>query len=179
MIETWIINVLMIFMALAVWVIIRSRNLFGVIVMGGVYSFLTATVMVAMDAVDVAMTEAAVGAGISTVLFLSALYLCKGDEAKPMKSPLLPLLVSTGVGVMLVFGALGLPEFSNSNSPLNQHVGPGYLADIPEKVDVPNLVTAVLASYRSFDTLGETTVVFTAGAGVVALLRRRRKGAKR
>ena len=109
MIETWIINVLMVFMALAVWVIIRSRNLFGVIVMGGVYSFLTATVMVAMDAVDVAMTEAAVGAGISTVLFLSALYLCKGDEAKPMKSPLLPLLVSTGVGVMLVFGALGLP----------------------------------------------------------------------
>ncbi len=53
------------------------------------------------------------------------------------------------------------------------------MADIPEKVDVPNLVTAVLASYRSFDTLGETTVVFTAGAGVVALLRRRRKGAKR
>ena len=36
---------------------------------------------------------------------------------------------------------------------------------------VPNVVTAVLASYRGYDTLGETTVVFTAGAGVVALLR--------
>jgi multicomponent Na+:H+ antiporter subunit B len=36
------------------------------------------------------------------------------------------------------------------------------------------VVTAVLASYRGYDTLGETTVVFTAGAGVVALLRRRR-----
>ncbi len=43
-----------------------------------------------------------------------------------------------------------------------------------DEVDVPNVVTAVLASYRGYDTLGETTVVFTAGAGVVALLRRRR-----
>ena len=124
MIETWIINVLMVFMALAVWVIIRSRNLFGVIVMGGVYSFLTATVMVAMDAVDVAMTEAAVGAGISTVLFLSALYLCKGDEAKPMKSPLLPLLVSTGVGVMLVLARSACPSFPTQTRPLISMSGP-------------------------------------------------------
>ena len=41
---------------------------------------------------------------------------------------------------------------------------------------MPNVVTAVLASYRGYDTLGETTVVFTAGAGVIALLRRRRRG---
>ena len=40
---------------------------------------------------------------------------------------------------------------------------------------MPNVVTAVLASYRGYDTLGETTVVFTAGAGVIALLRRRRR----
>jgi multicomponent Na+:H+ antiporter subunit B len=43
---------------------------------------------------------------------------------------------------------------------------------------VPNVVTAVLASYRGYDTLGETVVVFTAGAGVIALLRRRRKAGK-
>ena len=52
------------------------------------------------------------------------------------------------------------------------------LNEIKQEVDVPNVVTAVLASYRGYDTLGETTVVFTAGAGVVALLRRRRKGRK-
>ena len=40
---------------------------------------------------------------------------------------------------------------------------------------MPNVVTAVLASYRGYDTLGETVVVFTAGAGVIALLRRRKK----
>ena len=43
------------------------------------------------------------------------------------------------------------------------------------KVDVPNIVTAVLASYRGYDTLGETVVVFTAGIGVLLLLRGRRR----
>ena len=40
---------------------------------------------------------------------------------------------------------------------------------------MPNVVTAVLASYRGYDTLGETTVVFTAGIGVIALLRQRKR----
>lgn len=163
-------------MALTVLVIARSRNLFGVIVLGGLYSFLTATVLVAMDAVDVAMTEASVGAGISTVLLLGALYLCKSEETRQERKPWLPLAVSLAVGSVLIYGTLGLPEFSDPKAPIHTHVVPRYLNDIKQEVDVPNVVTAVLASYRGYDTLGETTVVFTAGAGVVALLRRRRKG---
>ena len=161
-------------MAVTVWVIGRSRNLFGVVVLSGIYSFLMATVLVAMDAVDVAMTEASVGAGVSTVLFLGALYLCKSEEARPLHKPWLPLGISIAVGGMLVYGTLGLPEFSDPNAPIHQHVVPRYLNEIKNEVDVPNVVTAVLASYRGYDTLGETTVVFTAGAGVIALLRRRR-----
>lgn len=164
----------MVLMAVTVWVIGRSRNLFGVVVLSGIYSFLMATVLVAMDAVDVAMTEASVGAGVSTVLFLGALYLCKSEEARPLHKPWLPLGISIAVGGMLVYGTLGLPEFSNPNAPIHQHVVPRYLNEIKNEVDVPNVVTAVLASYRGYDTLGETTVVFTAGAGVIALLRRRR-----
>ncbi len=76
---------------------------------------------------------------------------------------------------MLVYGTLGLPEFSDPKAPIHLHVAPRYLNEMKQEVDVPNVVTAVLASYRGYDTLGETTVVFTAGAGVVALLRRRRK----
>ncbi len=168
----------MLLMAVSVLVIIRSRNLFAVILLSGIYSFLMATVLVAMDAVDVAMTEAAVGAGISTVLFLGALYLGKSEEARPPSKPFLPLLVSMSVGGMLVYGTLGLPEFSDPQAPIHMHVAPRYLNEMKQEVDVPNAVTAVLASYRGFDTLGETAVVFTAGAGVVALLRRRRKGSK-
>ncbi|MBK7062317.1 MAG: DUF4040 domain-containing protein [Rubrivivax sp.] len=172
--ETLIINVLMLLMAVTVMVIVRSRNLFGVIVLGGIYSFLMATVLVAMDAVDVAMTEASVGAGISTVLLVGALALCKSEETKPLDMPWRALLVSGSVGAMLVYGSFGLPEFSDPQAPIHQHVVPRYLNDIQQEVDVPNVVTAVLASYRGYDTLGETTVVFTAGAGVIALLRRRR-----
>lgn len=161
-------------MAIAVLVLARSRNLFAVIVLSGVYSFLMATVMVALDAVDVAMTEAAVGAGVSTVLLLGALYLCKSEEAKPAHRPWLPLAVSVVTGLLLVYGSFGLPAFSDPSAPIHTHVAPRYLKDGPRETGVPNVVTAVLASYRGFDTLGETTVVFTAGAGVVALLRRRR-----
>jgi hypothetical protein len=39
-----------------------------------------------------------------------------------------------------------------------------------EEIGVENVVTSVLASYRGFDTLGETTVVFTAAIGVMILL---------
>lgn len=161
-------------MALTVIVLARSRNLFSVIVLSGIYSFLMATALVALDAVDVAMTEASVGAGISMVLLLGALYLCKSEEAKPVRRPWLPLAVSATTAGVLVYGTLGLPAFSDPAAPIHTHVVPRYLKDVMRETGVPNVVTAVLASYRGYDTLGETTVVFTAGVGVIALLRRRR-----
>jgi multicomponent Na+:H+ antiporter subunit B len=161
-------------MVVAVAAIAVQRNLFSVAVLSGVYSFLMASVLVALDAVDVAMTEASVGAGISTALFLGALYLCGAEEAKPLQRPLLPLAVSLVTGAVLVYGLLGLPEFSDPQAPIHRHVAPRYLEDAERETGVPNVVTAVLASYRGYDTLGETTVVFTAGVGVIALLRRRR-----
>ncbi len=166
-------------MAAVTLVITVQRNLFAVVILGGIYSFLMATVLVALDAVDVAMTEASVGAGISTVLLLSALHLSKGVETKPLYKPFLPLLVAVATGAALVYGTLGLPAFSDPAAPIHQHVVPRYINDGPRETGVPNIVTAVLASYRGYDTLGETTVVFTAGIGVIALLRRvRRRGKK-
>jgi len=159
--------------------IVVQRNLFSVVVLSGVYSFLMATVLVALDAVDVAMTEASVGAGISTVLLLGALYLCGGEEAKPLRRPFLPLAVAIVIVAALVYGTFGLPAFSDAAAPFHTHVVPRYLIDGPKETGVPNVVTAVLASYRGFDTLGEVVVVFTAGIGVIALLRTpRRKGGK-
>lgn len=161
-------------MALTVVVLARSRNLFAVVVLMIIYSFLMATALVALDAVDVAMTEASVGAGVSTVLLLGALHLCKSEETKPVRKPWFPLAMSATTVGMLVFGTLGLPEFSDPTAPIHTHVVPRYLKDAMRETGVPNVVTAVLASYRGYDTLGETTVIFTAGVGVIALLRRRR-----
>jgi len=168
--------VLLVMMAAAAVAIVVQRNLFAVVVLFGIYSFLMATVLVALDAVDVAMTEASVGAGISTVLLLGALYLTRGEEARPMRRPWLPLLLAMLIGGTLVYGTLGLPAFSDPSAPMHQHVEPRYLNEGPRETGIPNIVTAVLASYRGYDTLGETIVVFTAGVGVLVLLRRRRKG---
>ena len=162
-------------MAVVAVAIAAQRNLFSVVVLGGIYSFLMATVLVALDAPDVAMTEASVGAGISTVLLLGALYLCGGEEAKPIARPWLPLAIALVIVGALVYGTLGLPSFSDPLAPIHVHVAPRYLNEALKETGVPNVVTAVLASYRGYDTLGETTVIFTAGAGVIALLRRARR----
>ena len=161
-------------MAVMVFAIIGQRNLFAVVILAGIYSFLMATVLVSLDAVDVAMTEASVGAGISTVLLLGTLYLTKGEEAKRAQRVLIPLAVSIAVALALVYGSLGLPAFSDAQAPIHTHVVPRYLNEGMKETGVPNAVTAILASYRGYDTLGEVTVVFTAGVGVIALLRRRR-----
>ena len=169
------ISVLLTLMAVATTVIIVQRNLFAVVILFGIYSFLMATVLVALDAVDVGMTEASVGAGISTVLFLGVLYLVRAEEMKPLHRPLIPLAFALATGFVLVYGTLGLPAFSDPNAPMHRHVAPRYINEGLRETGVPNLVTAVLASYRGYDTLGETMVVFTAGAGVIVLLRRARR----
>ena len=67
---------------------------------------------------------------------------------------------------------MGTRFCATAEAPIHRNVVPRYMQN---ETDVPNVVTAVLASFRGYDTLGETTVVFTAGAGVIALLRRRKK----
>ena len=149
------------------------RNLFAVVVLGGVYSFCMALALLALDAVDVSMTEASVGAGVSTVLLLGALYLTHTTEAPALKFRVGPLVVALATGALVVYGAFGLPPFGEAVAPMHQHVAPRYINDVIRETGVPNIVTAVLASYRGYDTFGETTVVFTAGLGVLVLLQGR------
>ena len=179
MIELVINMVLLTLLAVITIAIIRVRNLFAVVVLFSAYSFLMATVMLVLDAVDVAMTEAAVGAGVSTIVALSALYLTRAEEAPFRLGLMVPLFVCLGVGAALVYGTLGLPAFGVAEQPLHQHVGGAYLERAYEETHTPNVVTAVLASYRGFDTLGEVTVVFTAGIGVLLLLGQFGRGGRR
>lgn len=174
MIELLINMVLLTLLAVVTIGIVRVRNLFAVVVLSSAYSFLMASVMIVLDAVDVAMTEASVGAGISTVLVLGALYLTKVEEAPPRYSPTIPLLVAVGTGAMLIYGSFGLPAFGTIGQPVNTGVGAMHLERNMTDTEIPNVVTAVLASYRGFDTLGEVTVIFCAGIGVLMLLRRTR-----
>jgi multicomponent Na+:H+ antiporter subunit B len=159
--------------------IVFQRNLFGVVVLTTIYSFLMASVLIVLDAVDVAMTEASVGAGISTVILLATLHLIKTTEMRTPHTHLIALFVAIGTGIVLVWGTLVLPPFGTADAIINKHVVPRYLADTIKETNVPNVVTSVLADYRGYDTLGETTVIFTAGIGVMLLLRgSRRRGRK-
>ena len=88
---------------------------------------------------------------------------------------ILSLISALLVGVALIYGTLDMPEWGDPESPANQHVSPYYLKHSMEDAATPNVVTTVLADYRGYDTLGETTVIFTAGIACLLLLKKRRK----
>jgi len=162
--------VLLLFLAATGIAIVRLRSLFAVVMLTGIYSLLSAGFFVVADAVDVAFTEAAVGAGISTVLFLSTLLLSARRE-KPGGPPrLLAVAVVLVTGAALVYGTLDMPSYGDPNAPIHGHVAPRYLEESMGEVGMPNVVTSVLASYRGYDTLGEVVVIFTAGIAVLLLL---------
>ena len=154
--------------------IIYVRDLFGAIVISGVYSLLMAAIFTQLDAVDVAFTEASVGAGISTVLLLTTLALIKNQKAATYQLSLSSIFLVAITGLLLLSTVPAMPPFRNPENPIHQHVAPRYIEETPEAIGIPNVVTSVLADYRGFDTLGEVTVIFTAGIGVLLLLGRRR-----
>ncbi len=158
------------FLAVTAVALLHFRNLFAVVMLASIYSLLSAALFVRLDAVDVAFTEAAVGAGISTILMLGSLALVGSKEERPRHTPIIPLLVVAVTGAALIYGTLDMPPFGRADNPVHQHVAPRYIQETPEKIDVPNVVTAVLASYRGYDTMGEVIVIFTAAIGVVLLL---------
>lgn len=174
-----IINVILFTMLVTTaFAIVRMDRLFAVVMLSGVFSLLTAMLFVTLDAVDVAFTEAAVGAGISTVLMLGTIALTSRGTKPPSRSNTMPLLLVVLTGAVLVYGTLDMPNFGDPNAPAQTHLAPHYLNESIEEIDVPNVVTSILASYRGFDTLGEVAVVFTAGIGVLLILsglRRRRE----
>lgn len=159
--------------------ITRMKDLFAVVMLSGIYSLLSASLFLDLDAVDVAFTEASVGAGISTLLFLATLKLVPRYESKSRYKPTLALGVVIATGALLIYGTLDMPHFGEADAPVHQHVAPRYLNDSMGEVGVPNVVTSVLASYRGYDTLGETLVIFTAGIGVMSLFRVSRKTQKK
>ncbi|MCA8887624.1 MAG: DUF4040 domain-containing protein [Parvularculaceae bacterium] len=158
-------------LALVAYVMLKSRHLFAIVMLSGIYSLLSAAFFVSLDAVDVAFTEAAVGAGISTVLMLGAMLLTVRREKPitPGRAPI-ALLVVALVGAALMYATTDMPVYGDALSPANAYIGQVYVERTAQEIAVPNIVTAVLASYRGFDTLGETMVIFTAGLGVMLLL---------
>ena len=164
---------LLVLLALLALIAVRAADLLLAVLSLGAYSFVMALVSASIGAVDVAFTEAVVGAGVTTVLFLAALARTSRRRTLPSRRlHLLTLAVVIPVGVTLLALSEALPRWGDPAAPAARHVSPRYLAFTLAETATPNAVTAVLADYRSYDTLIETVVIVTAGVGCWFLLRR-------
>lgn len=175
--DTLIVNVLLTFLAIIAIGIIVLRDLLGAVILLGAYSLIAASAFVVMDAVDVAFTEAAVGSGISTILFLGALSFTKHEQKPRGHDSWLALVFVVVTGGLLIYGTLDMPHFGSAVSAAQTHpeLAVRFLEQSGSEVGPPNIVTSVLASYRGYDTLGETLVVFAAGVAVLSLLGLKRR----
>lgn len=174
-------QLLLLVLVITALAIARLRELMAVAMLGGLFSLTSASIFVLLDAVDVAFTEAAVGAGMTTVLMLASIGLTRQREkVTPTRRALPAVLAVMATGALLVYATMDLPPFGFADTPVQRHpLTQRYLVESATEVGVPNTVTSVLASYRGYDTLGETVVIFTAGIGVLLLLGRfRRRGEK-
>lgn len=150
--------------------IVHTKNLFVAVMLLGIASLLIAANFFMLDAADVALTEAAVGAGISTVLFLGALRLTSEGERSPTSRKALSITVVAVTALVIIYTTLDHPHLGAPDAPTQIHVAPWYIEKTREFIDIPNIVTAILGSFRGYDTLGEVFVVLTAGIGVLFLL---------
>ena len=162
------IGLLGILLASAV-LILRSGNLLAITLLSTVYSLSICALFVIMDAVDVAFTEAAVGAGIFTVLILAVIK-HKDESLAPRWPSAISIVLGLGLGVLLIVGTLDMSMYGNPLAPAHLHLAPRFLGQSGTETGIPNVVTSVLASYRGYDTLGEVVVIFTAGLAVLLLL---------
>jgi multicomponent Na+:H+ antiporter subunit B len=162
--------ILAIFLLASAVAVARVRDLFAAAMLQSIFSLLSAGMLLLMEAVDVSFTEAAVGAGFSTVLILGTLRLTDSTEKPSVQHRLIGKLAVLGTGALLVYGTLDMPHYGDPNAPIHHHVAPDYIEGSRDLLDVPNVVTSVLGSYRSIDTFGEVTVVLTAAVGVALLL---------
>jgi len=163
---------LLAFLAILGIAIIRLHSLFAAVMLTGIFSLVAACLYIEMDAVDVAFTEAAVGGGIATLLFLTTIALTTSQEKPGNKISLPAFFVVMLTGGVLMFGVSDIPKFGDSSAPAHKYLSDRYINQSPQEIGVPNMVTSVLASYRGYDTMGEVTVIFTAGIAVLMLLGR-------
>jgi multicomponent Na+:H+ antiporter subunit B len=150
------------------------RDVLASVVVFGAYSLGMAMLWVLLRAPDVGLTEAAVGAGVMTPLFLLAIVKTKRPDADRVLAKVNPaaLVVSLVLGAGLLLTVPALPAVGDPGAPAATHVSPYYLENAYEQTGMENVVTAILVGYRGFDTLGEVTVVFAAAVAVLVVLRR-------
>lgn len=154
---------------------LHVKDLLAAVALLSAYSLFAALLFAGLLAVDVALVEAALGAGVTGVLFIAAIMATTRHSTVRTQARhrvvVLPL-IAVFFGLML-WSSADLPARGDPDSPAQQGVSQVYLRDALEQTDTPNVVAAILADYRSQDTLGETLVILTAALGAALVLLRR------
>jgi len=124
-----------------------------------------------MDAPDVAMTEAALGASLSTIVFLS--FARRTDDILDdvsWKKKILSLFICIPFAIATIYSITDLIPYGSYNEALQDHISKYYIQNTATEIGIPSFVAAILASYRGYDTLGETTVILTGALAVMLIL---------
>lgn len=156
--------------------VIAKRNLLAAAICFSIYSLLAAALFLVMDAPDVAITEAAIGAAISLLFLLQGLRILGQEEKRASKKS----YFLAAAFCLLLFGAMAwvmgdMPEYGDENSPANKYLGKYYNQNTLMETGVRNSVTSILASYRGYDTMGETYVILCAGLAIMLVVPRQKK----
>lgn len=168
-ISTFLLVSFLIMLVFICYHLIFSKRIFKNILLLSAYSILISLCYLIMDAPDVAMTEVALGSCLSTCVLLNFAKMIDSENSNDLKlKNIFPatILCSTFAAI-LAWTGFELPIYGASTAPVHEHVGKYYLENTIVDTGIPAPVTAVLASYRGFDTLGETTVILIAGVAVL------------
>jgi len=163
---------LLVFVVITAIVTALARDVLAAIIVFGAYSLGMAALYTFYRAPDVAMTEAAISAGVTTILLLLTLAkTTRLNHEIAFESVNLPAAGAAGflfVGLLLTMA--DIPAVGAPDAPVwsNADVTQWYIAETYAETGVENTVMAVLAAFRGFDTFGEAVVVF--GAGIAALI---------
>ena len=180
---------LLIFIVLTAWTAISTRSLLTSAVTLTVFSFLMALIFISMGAIDVGFTEAVVGAGVTGLFIIIAIFKTdrRSNDQSDSRFKALRLLTLAAFGALLIYGSTGLPNRGDADAALHQdpsmagtvNAATYYIQNAYTDAKTPNMVTVILADYRGYDTLGEEIVILAAGLICFLLLRTTRERRER
>lgn len=175
--DNLLIYISLLFLTLSTISLLFIKDSFSIVLTTSLISLFSAISYTTLDAIDVAFTEVAVGAGISTTLFLITLHLTKSyslykiDNSRYKAKKHKYYIALSILFFLIMLESLGyIPIFGSINNPAHNDIYNVYVKTSYNTFYVPNMVTMVLGSFRGFDTLGETSVVLIAGLGVYLIL---------
>lgn len=164
-------------LAFTTYAIVFSRSLINSIIFMSSGSVLLMLCYLLMDAPDVSMTEAAIGSSLSTILLLRFVYNVNETIHSSCKlhNKIIGVFISGLLLFIMMYALYDITPYGDLNHSFHSHISKYYIENTYKDIGVSSFVAAILASYRGYDTLGETTVILTAAVAIAVILRRNHK----